>query len=180
MNTACDASVMRGHATITQPAKVRAGGAHRKEAPPHAPERFRPTRGSRNDRCVPLGTRQGSLQSLQEVEFASDGTEGGEGYPSKQLTPERQLRRCSKPAPPAPHCGLRWHQSTPPCGSHARTARWGFEDGSLKATHACLLKSPYGRRPMPPSSVMVSPLMNLKSGLASCTQARPISSSGSA
>ena len=30
-------------------------------------------------------------------------------------------------------------------------------------------------RPMPPSSVMVSPLMNLKSGEDSCTQARPIS-----
>ena len=34
---------------------------------------------------------------------------------------------------------------------------------------------PYGRRPMPPSSVMVSPLMNLKSGPHSCTTARPIS-----
>ena len=33
----------------------------------------------------------------------------------------------------------------------------------------------YGRSPMPPSSVIVSPLMNLKSGEDSCTQARPIS-----
>ena len=33
----------------------------------------------------------------------------------------------------------------------------------------------YGRSPMPPSSVMVSPLINLKSGEDSCTQARPIS-----
>lgn len=39
--------------------------------------------------------------------------------------------------------------------------------------------APYGRRPMPPSSVMVSPLMNLKSGLASCTTTRPISASTS-
>ena len=36
-----------------------------------------------------------------------------------------------------------------------------------------------GRRPMPPSSVSVSPLIYLKSGEASATQARPISSSGS-
>ena len=33
----------------------------------------------------------------------------------------------------------------------------------------------YGRWPMPPSNVRVSPLMNLKSGLASCTTTRPIS-----
>lgn len=33
----------------------------------------------------------------------------------------------------------------------------------------------YGRCPMPPSSVKVSPDMNLKSGLASWTQTRPIS-----
>ena len=33
----------------------------------------------------------------------------------------------------------------------------------------------YGRWPMPPSSVMVSPLMNLKSGPQSWSTARPIS-----
>ena len=38
----------------------------------------------------------------------------------------------------------------------------------------------YGRRPRPPSRVKVSPFMYLKSGLASCTQTRPISSSVSA
>lgn len=37
----------------------------------------------------------------------------------------------------------------------------------------------YGRWPMPPSRVRVSPLMNLKSGLASCTTTRPISFSTS-
>ena len=36
-------------------------------------------------------------------------------------------------------------------------------------------KQNYGRWPMPPSNVRVSPLMNLKSGLASCTTTRPIS-----
>ena len=45
--------------------------------------------------------------------------------------------------------------------------------------HHAIGSSPYGRRPMPPSSVMVSPLMNLKSGLASCTTTRPISASTS-
>lgn len=37
----------------------------------------------------------------------------------------------------------------------------------------------YGRWPMPPSSVRVSPFIYLKSGEASCTQTRPISSSAS-
>ena len=40
-------------------------------------------------------------------------------------------------------------------------------------------KQNYGRWPMPPSNVRVSPLMNLKSGLASCTTTRPISFSTS-
>ena len=39
-------------------------------------------------------------------------------------------------------------------------------------------KSNYGRRPMPPSSVRVSPDRYLKSGMASCTHTRPISVSG--
>ena len=39
--------------------------------------------------------------------------------------------------------------------------------------------SAYGRWPMPPSSVMVSPLMYLKSGPHSCTTTRPISASTS-
>ena len=38
--------------------------------------------------------------------------------------------------------------------------------------------SNYGRRPMPPSSVRVSPDRYLKSGMASCTHTRPISVSG--
>lgn len=38
---------------------------------------------------------------------------------------------------------------------------------------------PYGLCPMPPSSVMVSPVIYLKSGEASCTHTRPISSSAS-
>lgn len=38
---------------------------------------------------------------------------------------------------------------------------------------------PYGRSPRPPSRVMVSPVMNLKSGEANCTHTRPISSSAS-
>ena len=48
------------------------------------------------------------------------------------------------------------------------------------APFACMRKnekSNYGRRPMPPSSVRVSPDMNLKSGMASWTHTRPISSS---
>ena len=38
-----------------------------------------------------------------------------------------------------------------------------------------LLVSNYGRNPIPPSSVNVSPLIYLKSGDASCTHTRPIS-----
>lgn len=37
----------------------------------------------------------------------------------------------------------------------------------------------YGRCPSPPSNVRVSPVMYLKSGEASCTHTRPISSSAS-
>lgn len=37
----------------------------------------------------------------------------------------------------------------------------------------------YGLCPIPPSSVRVSPVMYLKSGFASCTHTRPISSSES-
>ncbi len=37
----------------------------------------------------------------------------------------------------------------------------------------------YGLCPIPPSSVRVSPVIYLKSGDASCTQTRPISSSAS-
>lgn len=37
----------------------------------------------------------------------------------------------------------------------------------------------YGRCPSPPSSVRVSPVIYLKSGDASCTHTRPISSSAS-
>ena len=49
------------------------------------------------------------------------------------------------------------------------------------APFACMRKnenSNYGRRPMPPSSVRVSPDRYLKSGMASCTHTRPISVSG--
>ena len=49
------------------------------------------------------------------------------------------------------------------------------------ASFACMRKnenSNYGRRPMPPSSVRVSPDRYLKSGMASCTHTRPISVSG--
>ena len=49
------------------------------------------------------------------------------------------------------------------------------------APFACVRKnenSNYGRRPMPPSSVRVSPDRYLKSGMASCTHTRPISVSG--
>lgn len=37
----------------------------------------------------------------------------------------------------------------------------------------------YGLKPIPPSKVSVSPVKYLKSGCASCTQTRPISSSES-
>ena len=50
--------------------------------------------------------------------------------------------------------------------------------GSHANRPLCAVRS-YGRNPMPPSSVMVSPLIYLKSGDASCTQARPISFSTS-
>lgn len=50
--------------------------------------------------------------------------------------------------------------------------------GSHANRPLCAVRS-YGRNPMPSSSVMVSPLIYLKSGDASCTQARPISFSTS-
>ena len=46
------------------------------------------------------------------------------------------------------------------------------------AVNAVYAKANYGRRPMPPSSVRVSPDRYLKSGMASCTHTRPISVSG--
>ena len=50
---------------------------------------------------------------------------------------------------------------------------------SSGARGQCIKIADQGRRPMPPSSVSVSPLIYLKSGDASCTHTRPISSSGS-
>ncbi len=40
-------------------------------------------------------------------------------------------------------------------------------------------KFSYGRRPSPPSRVIVSPVIYLKSGVANCTHTRPMLSSGS-
>ncbi len=46
---------------------------------------------------------------------------------------------------------------------------------SLAGVWGHAVEAAYGRWPMPPSSVMVSPLMNLKSGPQSWSTARPIS-----
>lgn len=56
----------------------------------------------------------------------------------------------------------------------ATQARFGF---FLKQLQQFLLS--YGLKPIPPSKVSVSPVKYLKSGCASCTQTRPISSSES-
>ena len=67
----------------------------------------------------------------------------------------------------------------------ARSERSPFS-GSKKQTALILTSAvcensltDQGRRPIPPSSVRVSPFMNLKSGEASCTHTLPISVSGS-
>jgi len=58
-----------------------------------------------------------------------------------------------------------------------RTRRGPPDDGPLLIQALGAVR--YGRWPMAPSRVRVSPLMNLKSGLASCTTTRPISFSTS-
>ena len=53
-----------------------------------------------------------------------------------------------------------------------------FHEGAQLEPVFCF-KRDYGRKPMPPSKVMVSPFMYFKSGDTRATQARPMSSSGS-